>query len=201
MKAITLWQPWASLVLIGAKPYEFRSWLPPRNLRGKRIAIHAGARPVRRAEVADLLNRLEANDPLDTPCLYREPALALLRRVWEGFAVKMAVPLLETGEPERPFRLPLSCIVCTAILGEPKRGDACAKEFGRAGNDSDRHEHFNWGWPLTDIDPVMPPIEARGAQGFWDWHDSAYAAAGSDAATHRAPSSAQTRHPITASPE
>jgi hypothetical protein len=26
MKAITLWQPWASLIAIGAKKYETRSW-------------------------------------------------------------------------------------------------------------------------------------------------------------------------------
>ncbi len=26
MKAITLWQPWASLIAIGAKQYETRSW-------------------------------------------------------------------------------------------------------------------------------------------------------------------------------
>lgn len=24
MRAITIWQPWASLILVGAKPYEFR---------------------------------------------------------------------------------------------------------------------------------------------------------------------------------
>ena len=44
MKALTLWQPWASLVIAGAKPYEFRSWSPPRWLIGQRIVIHAAAR-------------------------------------------------------------------------------------------------------------------------------------------------------------
>ena len=24
MKALTIWQPWASLIMVGAKPYEFR---------------------------------------------------------------------------------------------------------------------------------------------------------------------------------
>lgn len=38
MKAITLWQPWASLIAIGAKKYETRSWKT--NYRGP-IAIHA----------------------------------------------------------------------------------------------------------------------------------------------------------------
>jgi hypothetical protein len=38
MKAITLWNPWASLIAVGAKTYETRSW--PTNHRGD-IAIHA----------------------------------------------------------------------------------------------------------------------------------------------------------------
>jgi len=25
MKALTIWQPWASLIMIGAKPFEFRT--------------------------------------------------------------------------------------------------------------------------------------------------------------------------------
>ena len=42
MEAITLHQPWASLIAVRAKTVETRSWLPPRNLLRKRIAIHAG---------------------------------------------------------------------------------------------------------------------------------------------------------------
>ena len=42
MRAITLHQPWASLIAAGVKRYETRSWAPPPYLRGQRIAIHAG---------------------------------------------------------------------------------------------------------------------------------------------------------------
>ena len=48
MKALTIWQPWASLIAMGAKPYEFRGWKPPKSLIGQRLAIHAGARPVKK---------------------------------------------------------------------------------------------------------------------------------------------------------
>jgi ASCH domain len=41
MKAISLWQPWASLIACGAKPFETRHWAPPRELIGQPIAIHA----------------------------------------------------------------------------------------------------------------------------------------------------------------
>src|SRR5262245_49067606 len=40
-KALTLWQPWASLVVLGAKQFETRSWAT--SYRG-RLVIHAGRR-------------------------------------------------------------------------------------------------------------------------------------------------------------
>ena len=40
--AITLHQPWASLVAHGIKNIETRSWPPPQGIIGERIAIHAG---------------------------------------------------------------------------------------------------------------------------------------------------------------
>lgn len=42
--AITLWQPYACLIEIGAKPYETRGKPPPKRLIGKRVAIHAAVR-------------------------------------------------------------------------------------------------------------------------------------------------------------
>ena len=39
MKVLTIKEPWASLIIIGYKKYEFRSWKT--NYRGK-ILIHAG---------------------------------------------------------------------------------------------------------------------------------------------------------------
>lgn len=41
MKAVPLWQPWASLVAVGAKRVETRHWPAPGYLVGRRIAIHA----------------------------------------------------------------------------------------------------------------------------------------------------------------
>jgi hypothetical protein len=42
MKCISLWQPWASLVVLGEKQNETRSW--PTNFRGT-LAIHAAKKP------------------------------------------------------------------------------------------------------------------------------------------------------------
>ena len=44
MKALTLWQPWATLIMDGIKTRETRTWPPPSVLVGDRLAIHAGRR-------------------------------------------------------------------------------------------------------------------------------------------------------------
>jgi len=164
MMALTVWQPWATLVAIGAKPYEFRGWQPPQWLVGQRLAIHAGARPVKAREVSDLVKRLRGDG--DNPCLRADIALPVLERVLAAFS-KSPDTLWGTSEA---LTLPQSHILCTAVVGPGKRGDLCAAEFGiYAGNDSDREGTFNWGWPLTDIQPLEPPVHAKGAQGLWDW--------------------------------
>ena len=51
LPALSLWQPWASLIAIGAKPFETRGRCPPRRLIGRRIAIHAAGRKPRLADL------------------------------------------------------------------------------------------------------------------------------------------------------
>ena len=43
MKALTIWQPYAGLIVAGVKPVENRTWAPPCK-PGTRIAIHAGSK-------------------------------------------------------------------------------------------------------------------------------------------------------------
>lgn len=151
MPTITVWQPWASLIAAGFKPYEFRGWAAPHVYRGRRIAIHAGARPVRKGEVADLIMRL------------RHPTEARLTGLTEG-----ALEALERAY-SNPTLLPLSHVVCTAVLGTPINGFDAVESLGAIVNDSDRDQHANYAWPLTDIEPLTPPVPTKGSQGFWSW--------------------------------
>lgn len=50
MKALSLWQPWATLIAIGAKQYETRHWST--SYRGL-LAIHAAKRPPKQSEITD----------------------------------------------------------------------------------------------------------------------------------------------------
>lgn len=150
--AITVYQPWATLIAEGAKPHEFRGWAPAGRMIGRRIAIHAGARPVRKEEVRKLLAQLQSRDWRET-----------------GVDREIAVPLLERVL-NAPKILPLSSVLCTAVLGKPIRNKELAAAMGIPWlNDSDRHEHSNWGWPLSQIEVLEPFVPAKGAQGWWEW--------------------------------
>ena len=60
MKAITLYQPYATLIACGAKRHETRSWRAPGWLIGQRLAIHAGKtlEPLHPASDHDLIEIL-----------------------------------------------------------------------------------------------------------------------------------------------
>lgn len=161
MKALTIWQPWASLIMAGAKPYEFRGWRPPASLIGQRIVIHAAARKIEEITALGLWNTLMERDYDEDgrifaaeTCLHPELALPILQRAYDP------------GNAP----LPMSAGLGTAIVGGPRLGTEIAAEFGvpRA-NDSDRDQHANWGWPMLDIDVWSEPIPMRGKQGLWNW--------------------------------
>jgi len=150
MRALTIWQPWASLIMIGAKPIEFRDWdyrtrYP--KVEGARIVIQAGARPVKLAEVEDMLARCWSYGRL-TP--FGAAALPLLQRLQAAYKCRGVVEL--------------AAGLGTAVLGTPRLIDGL---FDKP--DSDRLMHHQWAWPLSDIEPFAAPVPARGAQGFWHW--------------------------------
>lgn len=115
MKAISLWQPWASLIACGAKPYETRSWAPPRDLIGATIAIHAAKKIDKgAAEFAEEL-------------MYGQHEAG-------GFALADKLEASMRGTPDKLMgifaeaTMPIGCVVCTARLdaafqlGEPADG-------------------------------------------------------------------------------
>ena len=157
--AVSVLQPWAELIAAGCKPFEFRGDKPWARLIGKRIAIQAMQPQMKRIEIATLINRLSTADWRATGLSDRGKSLDILEKIWRlGW---------DKGRNEA---LPLGHIVCTAILGQPIRNEELAAALGIPWvNDSDRDEHSNWGWPLTEIERVDPPVRATGKQGFWRW--------------------------------
>lgn len=153
MLALTLWQPWATLVAEGVKPFEFRRWPAPKWIWDRRIAIHAGARQAKRAEIDSLIASIRLEQGWGT-ALDPERALDILLRI-----------------QARPALLTLSAVVCTAIVGRPvPAAEAVRQIYGENfRGDSDRIDHQVFGWPMTAIERFDAPVPAKGAQGFWRW--------------------------------
>lgn len=84
--AISLWQPWASLIALGLKRHEFRCWVPPQKFMRRPVAIHAA----KKMETKKVLIKLLAD--------------------YEGTA---AVPVIEAAMRNE---LPLGGVLCTATI-------------------------------------------------------------------------------------
>ena len=153
MLALTVWQPWASLISSGHKAFEFRGWPMPARARFQPVAIHAGARPVRLAELRKLRFDLATGHVTGI----KPDALPLIEQWCRELEAK-----------HQP--LWLSSIVAVVKFGEPIRNAELEARMGAPVlADSDREEHTLCGWPVLEVQAVSPPIPARGRQGFWRW--------------------------------
>jgi len=192
MKALSLWQPWASLIALDVKRIETRGWST--KYRGP-LAIHAGKSEPPRGKVGDY-----------TPSRPRLPKTA----GWELWPT--ARHLRRTMTP-----LPLGAVVATCTLvdvvpmtahadiGDPEcivvhgdgtldhcipsepppsgpanvvRLDAPPIPGGvhliRDISDQEPYGFFTPGrfaWLLEDITPINP-VPAKGKQGLWEWEAS-----------------------------
>lgn len=155
MKALTLTQPWATLVALGAKHVETRSW---ETLYRGPLAIHAAK-----------------GFPRDCKELCRD----------DPFFTKLIVAGYEMGgrndssdEPDDwpevdVDRLPRGMVVATCHLVDCRRITPMRLDIPVP----DASEEFAFGdytpgrfaWVLGDIIRLPEPIPAKGALGLWDW--------------------------------
>ena len=141
MRALTVWQPWASLIAHGFKRYEFRRWRAPERFVGERIAIHAGSRKPTTDDIWSILDGIG------------------------GGEFSLGEDVRELIETTGLLDYPLGAIVATAVLGEPLPP---AKVAAAAGFSETRGGLFNWAWPLSDVE-MVEPIACKGSQGFWHY--------------------------------
>ena len=143
MPAISLWQPYASLIAVGAKPYETRHWCAPKRLIGQRIAIHAAARKPTRAELDEIFD--DVADALGF-CHWhlRVPYGAVVCTAYLAGSYQVT-----HWNGQKPV---------LAVKGEIEDDGFGDYHTGR------------WCWELRDVQPYKEPIPAKGAQGWWNWN-------------------------------
>lgn len=152
MKALSLWQPWATLLITGAKRIETRSWPWPKSLPLPcRIAIHAG----------------KHFDAAQDALLTQEPFASALHDLT---ALPFGV-LLGTVE----------VVECIAVedLQVRQHGQWEPVPIGDLQNDVDPTEAAfgdyspeRYGWRLRDPRPLVVPVNYRGQQRLFDVDDA-----------------------------
>ncbi len=151
MKALSLWQPWASAIATGAKRIETRSW--PTSYRGP-LAIHAAKRCVK-SELVEL-----DTDPNWAAALRWNPKIE--RLPWERlpFGAIVCVAELVDCRPTGSFSME-ELHTRRTHPGAEGLGwwvEAMLGDFypGR------------WGWVLEDVRTLPDPIPFRGERGLFE---------------------------------
>ena len=144
IKVLSLTEPWASLVAIGAKLIETRSWST--RYRGP-LAIHA-------AKTLPAWALDELDDPLFHGPLLDAGILELHMLGWPPARLRRQFPLgqiIAVGELTECFRFTPESI---ADIGEPERS------YGN-------YDLGRYGFRLANVRRLKEPISARGALGLW----------------------------------
>jgi len=146
MRAISLWQPWASLIEAGAKPFETRSWST--DYRGP-LVICAAKGGLRKAELLEILADEDFQNAL-SPLL----GLSLDLNVFE-FADR-AIDLLPRGKALCTVEL----IACWETDGMTPEHIGNCEPFGdfRPGR---------YAWELANVKPFAEHFPVIGLQGFF----------------------------------
>lgn len=149
MKAISLWQPWASLIILGEKEYETRGWKT--GYRGP-LLIHASKRAVLK----------ELDFALDCP--YMQEALKSYRPDSQLLPDRKSLLTPKLARFVLPFGKLLGTVdLIDCISTEQTRGKISNKEYMFGNYGADRYA-----WKLAN--PVMfeQPIDYTGEQGIFD---------------------------------
>ncbi|PNE59704.1 hypothetical protein A8H39_00725 [Paraburkholderia fungorum] len=153
MKAISIWQPHATLLLLGPKRYETRGWTVPRTLLGKRVAIHAAKADGGLIEIVQYI-------------LARKDGIAADEAMDAYVAAIVGAGYRTCGE------MPRGCIIGSVIL--------CESLAAERAEDHNGFGYFSAGrfaWRVSDSKVLAKPVPFRGMQGFFDVPDELMAEA------------------------
>lgn len=159
MKALTLWQPWASLIAVGAKTIETRGWST--KYRGP-VLVHAAKRPM---TVGDAAVWWCAPAAVSDPG-WPNPDDLPLGAVVATCTLVDVVPIIDWGQedeiPEGPY-----------VYADPdfiQVHDGPDDNAPRYLEDEVHYGDYRSGryaWLLANIRPLAEPVPAKGRQGLW----------------------------------
>jgi hypothetical protein len=146
MKALTLHQPWATLIADGWKEIETRDWYT--GYRGP-LAIHAAK--LWNDDLKDFLDSIACNTiGVDWREAHYTDSLGCIAAVCR-LAYCVPTEYVESV-----------CMKFKEGIFLPKHGWATEKRMGN-------YEKGRWAWILRDVRLVLPAIAVRGNRKLWDW--------------------------------
>jgi len=155
MKAISILQPWASLVAVGAKKIETRSWAT--KYRGP-LAVHASARMSRKQKKVCWTN----------PFFKILETAGLMEREVDGKHLNLL--------PVGAIIATCSLVDCVKIVGRTSvEGRIVAAQLeNRQVVEGDElvfgdYTPGRFAWILEDVQPLPEPIPTKGMLGLWEW--------------------------------
>ncbi len=151
MYAITLHQPWATLITLGLKNVETRSWPAPERLLGQVIAVHAGKLVVR--QPGECIER-ELRDRVGEEWIRTIPTGAVLVTATLAGMARVKYVDLTSGQAVHDDGTEMGCAVGVTRTEIDPWGDFS----------TDR-----WLWFLADVEALPEPIPAVGRQSLWRW--------------------------------
>lgn len=146
IRALTLTQPWATLVALGRKRIETRSW---RTRHRGTLAIHAAK---------GLPRGLRLGDTLELG-------------PWRATRDRAGLLLRNADDPDfRPYRLPTAAIVALVNLRTVRSTNDPACRPAASERPLGDYTPDRFAWYLNNLDPLHRPVtDVRGALGLWKW--------------------------------
>jgi len=159
MKAATVYQPWASLLAVGAKRYETRGWQT--KCRGP-IAIHAGLKFINSfPEYFGKIAHLELCEKL--------PGFAYMHNLPRGAVIATACLLNCHLIRDDGYSKVRPEVTLTKYIQRPNYAkeyiQGCELLFGD-------FTPGRYAWEFVNMKLLPEPIPARGQQGLWEWRSA-----------------------------
>lgn len=148
VRAITLWQPWASLIALGLKQYETRSWLT--SYRGK-LLIHAAMRGSKYEEKQAIV---------DYPLLSTKQRTEMVRLFGStDFPLGGIVAIADLTQ----------CLqmVNGWVETSPEPGQTVIQAKGDLERAVGDWLPGRYAWRLENVQALSKPIPCKGKQGLW----------------------------------
>ncbi|OPA76641.1 2-oxoglutarate dehydrogenase E1 [Paenibacillus selenitireducens] len=146
MKALTIHQPWATLIALREKAFETRGWAT--KYRGP-LAIHAGQK-------------------IDREACEKEPIRSALAKY--GYKADN----LPTGAVVATCRIEECWEVSRCLRGDvvlEKEGGNTMREdpIGKKEESFGWYDDGRYAWELSNVKNLIHPVSVKGQQGLWNW--------------------------------